>query len=132
VDEEAIRQTALDYIEGWYAGNAERMERALHPELAKRMVATDPASGKSKLNDMTAMQLVAATRSGYGKQTPEAERRSEVTILDVYGATASVKVVARDWIDYLHVVKFDDRWVIINVLWELTPEAKEQMSQRGP
>lgn len=33
---EAIRQTALDYIEGWYTGNAERMERSLHPELAKK------------------------------------------------------------------------------------------------
>lgn len=40
-DEGAIRQTALDYIEGWYKGDAIRMERALHPELAKRMVAPD-------------------------------------------------------------------------------------------
>ena len=37
-DADAIKQTALDYIEGWYEGNAERMERALHPELAKRIV----------------------------------------------------------------------------------------------
>ena len=41
----AIKQTALDYIEGWYEGSAERMERALHPELAKRIVITDPKSG---------------------------------------------------------------------------------------
>ncbi|PYS59909.1 MAG: hypothetical protein DMF76_15225, partial [Acidobacteria bacterium] len=34
----AITRTALDYIEGWYAGDAARMERALHPELAKRMI----------------------------------------------------------------------------------------------
>ena len=38
----AIRATALDYIEGWYAGDAARMERALHPELAKRICETDP------------------------------------------------------------------------------------------
>jgi len=31
-DADLIKQTALDYIEGWYEGNAERMERALHPE----------------------------------------------------------------------------------------------------
>ena len=40
-DTELIKQAALDYIEGWYEGNAERMERALHPELAKRLVSTD-------------------------------------------------------------------------------------------
>ncbi len=46
----AIKEAALDYGEGWYEGNAERMERALHPELAKRMVFTNPKSGKSRLN----------------------------------------------------------------------------------
>ncbi|UCC81934.1 MAG: nuclear transport factor 2 family protein [Gemmatimonadota bacterium] len=129
-DSAAITQTALDYIEGWYEGNAERMERALHPELAKRMVSTDPASGASRLNHMTAEQLVAGTRAGYGTQTPEAERRRDVTILDIYESVACVKVVAKDWVDYLHVVEFDNRWVIINVLWELTPEAKQQMGGR--
>src|SRR5215813_1299159 len=50
----AIKQTALDYIEGYYEGNAERMERALHPDLAKRIVYTDPNTGKNKLENMTA------------------------------------------------------------------------------
>src|SRR5688572_9052158 len=40
-DSAAIRAAALDYIEGWYEGNTERMERALHPELAKRIVNTE-------------------------------------------------------------------------------------------
>src|SRR5687767_13133238 len=35
-DSTAIRATALDYVEGWYEGNPERMTRALHPELVKR------------------------------------------------------------------------------------------------
>src|SRR5688572_3399053 len=30
-DQAAIRSIALDYIEGWYAGDAARMESALHP-----------------------------------------------------------------------------------------------------
>jgi len=34
------------------------MERALHPELAKRIVRTDSASGKSVLSQMGAKQLV--------------------------------------------------------------------------
>jgi hypothetical protein len=44
-------------------------------------------------------------------------QQKDVTILDVFGNTASVRVVAADWIDYLHVAKFNGRWVI--VLWEL-------------
>src|ERR1041385_69956 len=69
-DQAAIKQTALDYLEGWYEGNAERMERALHPELAKRIVRTN-AEGRSRLDRMSAMSLVQGTRRGGGKSTPK-------------------------------------------------------------
>jgi hypothetical protein len=48
-DDAAIKKTALDYIEGWYEGDAARMESALHPELAKRMILTDPKTGRSQI-----------------------------------------------------------------------------------
>ena len=123
-DKEAIKQTALDYIEGWYEGNAERMERALHPELAKRIVRTDPKSGRSNLGQMGAMTLVQYTRSGGGKQTPKEKQQKDVSILDVFENAASVKVVASDWIDYLHMAKWSGHWVIVNVLWEMKPQPK--------
>src|SRR5262245_65042209 len=83
-DREAIKQTALDYIEGYYEGNAERMQRSLHPDLAKRIVRTDPSTGKSKLDHMTAARLVQVTQSRQGKPTPPEKQQKDVTILDVY------------------------------------------------
>lgn len=122
-DRAAIKQTALDYIEGWYEGDAERMERALHPDLAKRIVRVNPDNKKfNRLDQMSAMGLVQNTRRGGGKQTPKEKQLKEVTILDVFENAASVKIVASDWIDYLHVAKFNGRWVIVNVLWELKPQ----------
>ena len=118
----AIKKTALDYIEGWYAGDAARMERALHPELAKRMISTDPKTGRSQFNHMGAMALVQHTRDGGGKKTPPDRQLKEVTILDRYNNAAVVKIVASDWIDYLEVAKFNGEWKIINVLWELKPK----------
>jgi hypothetical protein len=120
-DAAAIKQTALDYIEGWYEGNAERMERALHPELAKRIVRTN-AEGVSRLDQMSAMSLVQGTRRGGGKNTLKERQQKDVTILDSFENAASVKVVASEWIDYLHMAKFNGRWVIVNVLWELKPK----------
>jgi len=120
-ENEAIRQAALDYIEGWYTANAERMERALHPHLAKRIVFPATAvGGKDQLDQMTAMELIQRTKSGIGL-TPEDKQQKEVTILDRYENAASVKIVAKSWIDYLHMAKFEGKWVIINVLWELKP-----------
>jgi hypothetical protein len=119
-DSSAIRQTALDYIEGYYDGDGARMERALHPELAKRIVRTNE-QGRSQLGQMSAMTLVVGTRAGGGKDTPVAERRKDVTIFDIYRNAASAKVDASGWVDYLHLAKWNGRWVIVNVLWELHP-----------
>lgn len=121
-DSTAIRQASLDYIEGWYTGDAARMERALHPELVKRIVNTHPRTGSKLVSTMGASQLVAATGAGGGT---EAERkRTDVAILDVFGGVATVRVDAGDWIDYLQLVRWNDRWVILNVLWALRPEAQ--------
>lgn len=119
-DSAAIRQAALDYIEGYYEGDGDRMERALHPELAKRIVRTDER-GRSQLGQMGAMTLVAATRAGGGRDIPAAERRADVRILDVYEGAASARIDASGWVDYLHLAKWNGRWVIVNVLWELHP-----------
>lgn len=121
-DNAGIKQAALDYIEGWYAGDGARMERALHPELAKRMISTDPKTGHSQFNHMGAMALVQRTRAGGGTKTPVDRQLKDVTILDRFNNAAVVKIVASDWIDYLELAKFNGEWKIINVLWELKPK----------
>ena len=95
-DEAAIKKPALNYIEGWYTGDASRMESALHPELAKRMVETAP-DGKSRFNSMGAMTLVQKTRACGGSKTPKELQQKDITILDRFNNAAVVKVVASSW-----------------------------------
>ncbi len=120
-DTAAIRATSMDYIEGWYAGDAARMERALHPELAKRIVRTDPVSGQSRIDTQSAMTLVNGTRAGGGTRTPADKQQKDYTLLDNYRNAAVAKIVAGQWVDYLQLAKWNGRWVIVNVLWELRP-----------
>src|SRR4029078_5534432 len=82
-DSAGIREGALHYIEGWYGGAAQRMEKALHPELAKRIVTTDPARGRSTFSSMSALTLINGTRNGGGKATPAGKRSKEIPRLDV-------------------------------------------------
>ena len=121
-DNAAITKTALNYIEGWYEADAARMESALHPELAKRMIYTDPKTGRSQFNHMGAMRLVQLTRVSSGKDIPKEKQQKDVTILDVFENAACAKVVATDWVDYLQLARSNGRWVIVNVLWELKPQ----------
>jgi hypothetical protein len=123
-DAAAIRATVLDYAEGWYAGDADRMARALHPELVKRILVSDTATGQSFVQTMGASALVNGTRHGYGKSTPADRQQKDVTVLDVFGNAAVAKAVMADWIDYLQLVRVDGRWLIVNVLWERKPERK--------
>ena len=125
-DLEAIKQTALAYGQGWYEGNAERMEQALHPDLAKRAFFPDPLRGKARIDHLSALGLVQATREGHGTKTPKDQQRTEVKVLDVFGNAATVRLRMHDWVDYMHMTKLGGRWVIVNVLWELSPEAKKK------
>ena len=122
-DRAAIKQTALDYVEGWYEGNAERMERSLHPDLAKRIVNTNE-QGRSQLGQLTAMSLVQGVKRGGGKDTPKEKQQKDVVILDVFENAASVKATMSAWVDYMHIGKFNGRWVIINVLWATKPATR--------
>lgn len=123
-EEAAIRTTALDYVEGWYTGDAARMERALHPELAKRIVNTNPQNKRSSLGQQSAMTLVQSTRNGGGKDTPPEQMQKDVVILDIFQNAASVRATMSGWIDYMHMAKWNGRWVIVNVLWEQKPQAR--------
>ena len=120
-DTAAIRSAALDYVEGWYEGNPERMARAVHPELVKRIVVSDTATGQSVIQNMGATALINGARHGYGKSTPKERHQKEVKILDVYGHAASARATMADWIDYMQLAKVNGRWVIVNVLWERKP-----------
>lgn len=62
----ALVDTALDYIEGFHTGSSARMERALHPELAKRIAHADPQSARSRLAEMSALTLVQLTGARAG------------------------------------------------------------------
>ena len=119
-DSVAIEQAALDYIQGYYSGSSERMEKALHPELAKRIVRTTP-DGQSSLDQMNAQTLVDITRRMAQRPIPEEDWQDDVAILDIFENVASVRVDATAWIDYLHLAKWNGEWKIVNVLWEMRP-----------
>ena len=120
-DSAAVRASALDYAEGWYEGSTERMTRALHPELVKRIVMWDSTTRRSVLSTMGASALVNATGHGYGAKTPKEKQEKDVRILDLYQNAGVARITMADWVDYLQLAKVDGRWVIVNVLWERKP-----------
>ena len=77
-DQDAIVRVALDYFEGWFDGDAARMERTLHPDLAKR--SPDDAPGPGELEKLTAREMIEATAKGVGKTRDVPDRGIEVEV----------------------------------------------------
>ncbi|MGD8698106.1 MAG: nuclear transport factor 2 family protein [Gemmatimonadales bacterium] len=123
--EAEVKSTALDYIEGAYSGDADRMERALHPELTKMMLGHHRQTGEPFLYKMGASDLIEGTRAGLGA-LEEDKRNIEVDVYDIAFDMASVKVASAMYIDYLQIAKVNGDWKIIDVLWVPNPEARQQ------
>ncbi|WP_291286890.1 nuclear transport factor 2 family protein [Flavobacterium sp.] len=114
-----IKRVALAYIEAQHNPNPKLMEGALHPRLVKRSVFRSKAAKKDYVSEYFTenMVLLAETYNAKGDKFPKNPRK-DVKLLDVSARTASVKLIADAWIDYMHVVKTNGEWKIINVLWQ--------------
>jgi hypothetical protein len=115
-DIKAIHEAVEDYYGGWYEANPERMERCLHPDLAKRAIKLDE-NGKEYLRHLTKNIMVNATKDGGGSDVPAIKKTWTITILDSYEEIATVKVVAGEYMEYIHLVRQEGQWQVLNVLW---------------
>ena len=43
---------------------------------------------------------------------------NKAIILDIYNQIANVKLISDNWVEYLHLVKTNNEWNIINLLWQ--------------
>ena len=117
----AIEATCFDYVDGQLEGDPERVARALHPDLAKRSVIGDTPDERLGLRRMGKEELVGLTREG-ALRTPKEQWNRTCRVLDVTGNAASVRLETPWFIDYFHMGKFGERWIIVNALWYGKPK----------
>jgi Putative lumazine-binding len=116
--EGAVRSVVMDYVEGWFEGDAGRMERALHPELVKRCRGIE-GDDPDALETLSAQEMIDATADGVGRSEDAADRRIEIRIDYLSGGTASVQCFCHRYVDLLHLIDMPDGWKIVNAAWRL-------------
>lgn len=119
-EERAIEQAATDYMENYYKSDQAQMERAIHPEVAKRHIKN--SEGFQLVKNTGYSELVSPTKSQGKKRAkrPVESLKVTVEILDVDGNIASIKASTDqyDFYDYIHLAKIEGQWKIVNVLWD--------------
>ena len=119
-DREAVKQAVLDYVEALYEADSSRIERSVHRDLFKLGFELDKA-GTYKPYRMTYQELYdLAGRWNKTGRIPKNSKK-EIVVYDVADQTASAKLTAMWGIDYVHLAKFDGKWMITDILWQ-TPQ----------
>lgn len=116
----AIEATCFDYVDGQLEANPERVARSLHPDLAKRMVLGETPDERLGLRRMSREELVGLTRQGALK-TPKDQWERTCRVLDVTANAAAVRLETPWFVDYFHMGRFGERWIIVNALWYSKP-----------
>lgn len=110
----AVENTLRDYIEGWYNGDAVRMDRSLHDDLVKRIPTKDSTDLDIKLRMVSKSRMVELTEKG-GGESPDAEY--QIFVDDIHEDIATARVLSLEYLDYLHLVKTNEGWKIVNILF---------------
>ena len=124
-DREAVRQAVLDYVEGIYNVQPERIERSVSPNLAKLGFYRPPTETTYRPGSKMAFEQLVNIAKNFNKdgKLPK-DAPKDIVIYDVLDQTATVKLTA-DWgTDYMHLAKVDGKWMIVNVLWQSHPPKK--------
>ena len=116
----AIEAVAYDYVDGQLEADPARVARSLHPDLAKRAVRTGDPDEPLGLRRMSKDELVDLTRQGVLK-TPKDQWSRSVRVLDIAGNAAVARVETPWFVDYFHLGRYGERWVIVNALWYPKP-----------
>ena len=109
-----IEAVARDYIDGWYAGDAARMERSLHAHLVKRMLNADGSGPDDELRAVSKERMVALTADGGGANTNAV---TEVAVDAVSETIATARVVCPDYVDFLQLINTPNGWKIVNIVF---------------
>ena len=123
-DKEGVRKAVLDYVEGFYEGDTAKLVRSVRPEVVKYgyFIPKGKTAYAGEAMPWAEFMSYANSVKKSGKPTP-ASSPKEITLLDVADQTASAKLTAWWGIDYMHLAKFDGKWMITQVLWQSPPRA---------
>lgn len=129
-DKEAVRQAALDYVEGLYTADTSRVERSVHKNLTKRGFWREPAETTYKPESVMTFDELMKLTASWNKDGKRDTSIKEVVVYDVQDQTASAKISAVWGTDYMQLAKYDGRWQIINILWQAHPPKPAATAQR--
>ncbi|GGH38782.1 nuclear transport factor 2 family protein [Mangrovimonas yunxiaonensis] len=118
-DSTEIKRLSLGYLVALQDLKPNLMNEVLNDSLNKVTIGWDRTTKKEYARATTKAQMIeyAATWNKSNTKFPF-NPSNTITILDIYNRIATVKLVSDNWVEYLHLIKQDGTWSIVNLLWQ--------------
>ncbi len=118
-DSTAIKTKSLGYLIALQELKPELMKDVMHEDLAKRTIGRHRQDDNEIIRETSYEQMIDFADSWNKSGTrfpPKPDNRA--VILDIYDRSASVKLISDNWVEYLHLLKINGEWKIVNLLWQ--------------
>ncbi len=119
IDSLEIKRISLGYLEALQALKPDLMNEVLNDSLNKITMGYNRDLEKEVAMATTKEQMIDFARD-WNKSNMHfpPKPNNQVRILDIYNRIATVKLVSDNWVEYLHLIKLDGEWTIVNLLWQ--------------
>lgn len=118
-DSAEIRRISLGYLVALQDLKPNLMNEVMNDSLNKVTIGWNRTMKKEYARATTKAEMIeyATTWNKSNTKFPF-NPSNKVVILDIYNRIASVKLISDNWVEYLHLIKLDGKWSIINLLWQ--------------
>lgn len=114
-----IRKQSLGYLAALQQLSPTLMDTVLNDSLNKITIGYDRQQMKQYGRATTKQEMIdfAEDWNKSGTKFP-LNPQNDIEILDIYDRIATVRIVSDNWVEYLQLIKLDQKWGIMNILWQ--------------
>ncbi len=118
-DSAEIRKKSLGYLVALQTLDPVLMDEVMNDSLNKITIGYN-RSIKAEVARPTTRSQMMAFAEDWNKSNSKFPPvpNNEITILDIYNRIATVRLVSDNWVEYLHLIKLNEKWEIINLIWQ--------------
>lgn len=118
-DSAEIKRQSLGYLKALQQLDPVLMNEVMNDSLNKVTIGYNREIRKEVTRATTRKQMMAFAEDWNKSNTKfPIPPNNEVSILSIYDRIASVKLVSDNWVEYLHLIKLDGKWDIVNLIWQ--------------
>lgn len=120
--DDAIKQAVLNYVNAIYEVKPDLIDESVHPKVQKVGYAPKKDGSSYREMWMTHDDLKELTRHwNEDGHIDAATAKREIMIVDKLDQIAIVRLDAEWGVDFIHLARDGDKWMIMNVIWQTYP-----------